>query len=212
MQGELKIPGFSQYLHPYADNLVIGFGMDAVEDVTGTTGLTLGFKVAMYDVSDPSNPKELSTYFIGDRGTYSDLSYDHKALLFDKEKNLIAFPISITKVKEGADIRDYGTTVFTGYIVLGYDAQKGFYEKGRITHAAVTGSEMDKINYDTNILRGLYIGDAIYTLSNSVIASNRLSDFSQISRIEFEIPKYDYPEPVKPSEPVYTSSTVSKVY
>jgi len=112
VQGELKIPGFSQYLHPYADNLVIGFGMDAVEDVTRTTGLTLGFKVAMYDVSDPGNSKELSTFYIGDRSTYSDLS----------------------------------------------------------------------------------------------------SDYSQISRIEFEIPKYDYPEPVKPSEPVYTSSTVSKVY
>lgn len=214
VQGELKIPGFSQYLHPYADNLVIGFGMDAVEDVTGTTGLTMGFKVAMYDVSDPSNPKELSTYYIGDRGTYSDLSYDHKALLFDKEKNLIAFPITITKVKERTDIRDYGTTVFSGYIVLGYDAQKGFYEKGRITHAAVTGSESeaDKIRYDTNILRGMYIDDVIYTLSNNIIAANKLSDYKEISRIEFESVQNYVVEPTMPSAPDYVSSTVSKVY
>ncbi len=210
VQGELKIPGFSQYLQPYADNLVIGFGMDAIEDVTGTTGLTMGFKVAMYDVSDPSNPKELSTYYIGDRGTYSDLSYDHKALLFDKAKNLIGFPINITKVKDGADIREYGTTVFSGYIVLGYDAQKGFYEKGRITHS--NGNYGSEYNYSTNVLRGMYIGDAIYTLSNNILAANKLSDFSQISRIEFDGPKYNYPEPVKSSEPVYTSSTVSKVY
>lgn len=212
VQGELKIPGFSQYLHPYADNLMIGFGMDAVEDVTGTTGLIMGFKVAMYDVSDPSSPKELSTYYIGDRGTHSDLSYDHKALLFDKEKNIVAFPISITKVKDGADIREYGATVFTGYIVLGYDAQKGFFEKGRITHSVETSAETEKYRYDMNITRGLYIGDVIYTLSNSVLAANKLSDFTEISRIQFETPQYDYVEPIPASEPVYVSSEVSKAY
>nr|HPK35537.1 beta-propeller domain-containing protein [Oscillospiraceae bacterium] len=210
VQGELKIPGFSQYLQPYAENLVIGFGMDAIEDVTGTNGLTMGFKVAMFDVSDPSNPKELTTFYIGDRGTYSDLSYDHKALLFDKEKNIIAFPISISKLRDGAEIYEYGTTVFTGYIVLGYDAQTGFYEKGRITHAAST----DEISYryDSNIVRGLYIDDVIYTLSNNILAANRLSDFTQISRIEFEIPQDNIIEPTEPSMPDYVSSTVSKVY
>ncbi len=215
VQGELKIPGFSQYLHPYADNLVIGFGMDAIEDTTGTTGLTMGFKVAIYDVSDPSNPKELSTYYIGDRGTYSDLSYDHKALLFDKEKNIIAFPISISKVKEGADIREYGTNVFTGYIVLGYDAQKGFYEKGRITHTTSSGStsaDSKEYRYDLNITRGMYIDDVIYTLSNSILAANKLSDYKEISRIEFETPQINYVDPVMPSTPDYVSSAVSKVY
>ena len=100
--GELKIPGFSNYLHPYDENHLIGFGKEVD---AGDSGMddddwflwqqVQGIKVGIFDVTDVNNPKELYTTTIGDQGTYSELLYNHKALLFDKEKELLAFPISV---------------------------------------------------------------------------------------------------------------------
>lgn len=92
--GELKIPGFSQYIHPYDDNHIIGFGQETTQNEYGGT-VTAGFKMALFDVSDPNNPKQDFVEHIGDSGTYSELLNNHKALLFDKDKELLAFPINI---------------------------------------------------------------------------------------------------------------------
>ncbi|MCC6643783.1 beta-propeller domain-containing protein [Candidatus Peregrinibacteria bacterium] len=102
--GYLKIPGYSDYLHPYDETHVIGFGKDVdpkeVESEDSFVHYTAvrGFKMALFDVADTSKPKELFHEVIGDQGTYSELLYNHKALLFNKEKNLIAFPISVTEM------------------------------------------------------------------------------------------------------------------
>lgn len=105
--GELKIPGYSDYLHPYDENHLIGFGKDVDPDEAANDQdfvyytAVKGFKMGLFDVTDPGKPKELFSEIIGDQGTYSELLYNHKALLFDKEKNLIAFPISETRMPEG---------------------------------------------------------------------------------------------------------------
>lgn len=205
--GELKIPGFSQYLHPYSDTLVIGFGMDTVESADGSTAYYQGFKVAMFDVSDPQNPVEKHTLYIGDRGSSSDILYDHKALLYDKEKNIIGIPISITKLKEYGAIWDYGGLVFEGYIVLGYDEENGFYEKGRVAHEG-------KYNVE-RVLRGMYIGNVLYTVSDLVVVSTDLETFEQIDRLAFYVESDPASAPIvyaQSSEPVIASSTVSKIY
>ncbi|QQR83731.1 beta-propeller domain-containing protein [Candidatus Peregrinibacteria bacterium] len=93
--GKLKIPGFSEYLHPYDANHIIGFGKDTEETKSGA--IVQGFKMALFDVSDVANPKQKFVELIGDRGTYSELLTNHKALLFDKEKELLAFPITIVE-------------------------------------------------------------------------------------------------------------------
>jgi len=92
--GELKIPGFSEYLHPYDANHIIGFGQETTENQWGGT-VTDGFKMAIFAVSNVSSPKQKFVEHIGDRGTYSELLNNHKALLFDKDKELLAFPIRI---------------------------------------------------------------------------------------------------------------------
>jgi hypothetical protein len=92
--GELKIPGFSEYLHPYDADHIIGFGQETTENQFGGI-VTDGFKMAMFDVSNVNDPKQKFVEQIGDRGTYSELLNNHKALLFDKEKELLAFPITI---------------------------------------------------------------------------------------------------------------------
>ncbi|MEN8904806.1 MAG: beta-propeller domain-containing protein, partial [Clostridiales bacterium] len=93
--GSLKIPGFSDYLHPFDDNHIIGFGKDTIEK--NGSAYHMGLKMALFDVSDVSNPKQKFQEIIGDRGSDSELLRNHKALLFMKEKNFLAFPLTITK-------------------------------------------------------------------------------------------------------------------
>jgi uncharacterized secreted protein with C-terminal beta-propeller domain len=101
--GQLKIPGFSEYLHPYDENHIIGFGKDTVEDDYGNA-LMQGMKVAIFDVSDVTKPVQKFVEIIGDRGTYSELLNNHKALLFDKEKELLAFPIEVIEKVDPANM------------------------------------------------------------------------------------------------------------
>lgn len=84
--GELKIPGFSEYLHPYGDGLLMGIGMDV--DDTGTT--TNGVKLSMFDISNPKDVAEVQKYVMED--CYStNVTYEYKAAMIDAEKNLIGF-------------------------------------------------------------------------------------------------------------------------
>lgn len=84
--GELKIPGFSDYLHPYGEGKLLGIGMDV--DETGTT--TNGVKLSMFDISDAENVTEVQKYIL--EGTYStDVSYNYKAAFVNVKKNLIGF-------------------------------------------------------------------------------------------------------------------------
>ncbi len=84
--GKLKIPGFSEYLHPYGEGLLLGIGMEV--DETGTT--TQGVKLSMFDISDPANVEEVQKYVL--ENTYStDVAYNYKAAFVDPGKNLIGF-------------------------------------------------------------------------------------------------------------------------
>lgn len=180
--GALKIPGYSDYLHPYDENHIIGFGKDAVE-VKGQA-YYLGMKIALFDVTDVSRPVQKFSQVIGDRGTDSPLLRDHKALLFSKEKNLLAFPVTVMEVKDGArtmegEIPQYGEFTFQGAYVYNLDLTDGFKLKGKITH--LSGSDYlkagsDWYDSDKNIHRLLYIDDTLYTLSNSMLKANGLQD------------------------------------
>jgi len=86
--GELEIDGYSDYLHPVSDSLLLGIGKDAVADETsmdfnGTRGAWYqGVKLSLFDVADPAAPKELDSLVLGERGTQSEVLYDHHALAF----------------------------------------------------------------------------------------------------------------------------------
>ncbi|HWM20084.1 MAG TPA: beta-propeller domain-containing protein, partial [Ilumatobacteraceae bacterium] len=86
LTGELKIPGYSAYLHPVGDGLLLGVGQDATD-----TGQTLGTQLSLFDVSDPANPQRISTLSIGG---WSDVEWDHKAFLFWPEDGTIVLPVS----------------------------------------------------------------------------------------------------------------------
>jgi len=90
--GELKVTGFSNYLHPYDENHVIGIGKETTEE-----GRIQGVKIALFDVSDVNNPIEKAKYEVEGKWSNSNALYDHKAFLFDKSRNLLVLPISYTK-------------------------------------------------------------------------------------------------------------------
>lgn len=193
--GALKIPGFSDYLQPYDENHIIGFGKDTVElpnsyDKKTTIAYYQGMKVALFDVSDVKNPKQMYSTAIGDRGTDSEILSNHKALLFSKDKNLLAFPVTVAEVrnKQAAPSTEYGHFVYQGAYIYNIDLKSGFSLKGRITH--VSDDEYQKAGdlwyeRDKNVRRILYIGDTLYTLSDSMIKANSIDNLRDLGSISY---------------------------
>lgn len=203
--GALKIPGYSDYLHPLDDNHIIGFGKDTVEipqkdrqgKIDGSMPFYLGMKMAVFDVTDVNNPVEQFKEIIGDRGTDSELLRNHKALLFDQKKNLLAFPVTVMEVMDAREetgaIREfpaYGRFTFQGVYVYHIDLVDGFRLKGRITH--LTEEDYLKAGQyyyqgDRNIERVLYIGDNLYTLSPTILKAHAIDSLEEINTLKLPL-------------------------
>jgi inhibitor of cysteine peptidase len=164
--GELKVTGYSGYLHPYDENYLLGIGMEA-----STSGRTQGVKVSLFDVSDFENPREVGKYVVEKGWSSSDAVYDAKAVLFDKERNLLVIPVSYNEETSGK--WDY----WQGAYVFDVDLN-GIELKGTITHQ--NGSEY----YSGYVRRSLFMDDVLYTVSDVKIKANWLSDLSSISEVE----------------------------
>lgn len=185
--GALKIPGYSDYLHPYDENHVIGFGKDAVDSGKDDFAWYQGMKVALFDVSDVSNPKEKFKTIIGDRGTQSPLLYDHKALLFDKERGLLAFPVQVLELTDAQKAQSndgsaYGSPVFQGAYVYDLSLSKGFTLRGKISHYEEEDflkSGASWYGYGKDIERILRVGDALVTTSEGMLKLNAFSSLSE---------------------------------
>ncbi|MHB0976698.1 MAG: beta-propeller domain-containing protein [Candidatus Aquicultorales bacterium] len=187
--GELKIPGFSDYLHPYDENHIIGFGKDTVEAGWQGFGLQQGMKIALFDVSDVKNPVEKFKVVIGDRGTESELLQNHKALLFDKELGLMAFPVTLREFpgNEAPNSWDWGNFTFQGAYVYKISLEKGMELKGRITHISKDDERTTAIDMNPKrIERILYIGDTLYTVSQGMIKANRLGDLKELKSLSVQ--------------------------
>lgn len=202
--GELKIPGYSTYLHPYDETHLIGIGMDTEEHINRDSEgkvisswvTTKGMKMCLFDVSDINNPKEIAKTTIGDRRTVSAILTNPKALLFSKEKQLLAIPVNnynedfetTSSTSYSEEINNYMSynkeRISEGYFVYNIDLKDGFKLKGIINH------EVRKNNYYyyyynySKLLRGLYIDDNLYTVSESNIKVNKLEDLTELSSIK----------------------------
>ncbi len=195
--GELKIPGFSNYLHPYDEDHIIGLGQDTKENEWGGISTT-GLKLALFDVSDVANPKQVDQFVVGEQGTYSEALYDHKAFLFSKDKNLLVIPVREVLGKPYFDdsLRYYREKVWQGAYVFNLDAD-GFDLKGKVTHAEDDEQQDSWYGTPTAVRRSLYMDDVLYTISDSRIVANDLETVDEISIVElpYEEPK-QYPYPI----------------
>ena len=173
--GELKIPGFSEYLHPYDENHIIGIGKQADEN----TGRTEGLKVALFNVTDPSNPEVLSEVIIGDAGSDSAVLSDHKAFLFDRERNTMVIPATIIEQpEEGEDFFYEYSPEFIGFIVFDIDTTDGIVERGRVSF------DTEEYYFWSAYPRSLYIEDSLITLRDSMLKVNDFDTVEDISNLE----------------------------
>lgn len=133
--GELKVSGFSSYLHPYGEGRLLGMGYEADED----TGRTTGLKLSMFDVSDPTNVKEIGRYVIPGI-TWCAALDNYKAILAAGNRNLIGF-------------------CYSGrYMVFSFDEEEGFK---KVLHYDLL-EDMIASEYYDDTFRGLYIDNELY--------------------------------------------------
>ena len=165
VKDELKITGFSTYMHRWGDNLLLGFGQEATED-----GIVTGLKLSMFDVSDESNAVEADKVMLNPEGNfdYSEALYNHKAILIDDGKNLIGLPSSYFD----------GISTISQYFVYGYNDDDGFFLKGKLDYHDV------KDEYFTGFERGLFIDDVLYIASQSRIVAATIDEVKVISTID----------------------------
>ncbi|MDO5423433.1 MAG: beta-propeller domain-containing protein [Eubacteriales bacterium] len=156
--GELKVTGFSSYLHFYGTDRLLGIGYETDPD----TGISKGIKLSMFDVSDPSNVTEICKYVIEDTYSCPGIS-NYKAILADPEKNLI------------------GLAVDTNYLVFSYTDADGF--QNQMAHS-LKASQGDYV--DTWDLRGCYIGDTFYLVSDEQITAFDMAEaFAETEILQF---------------------------
>ncbi len=181
--GELKIPGFSNYLHPYDEEHVIGVGRDTKEIDNGRVQ-QLGIKIALFNVADVDNPKVADDIIIGDSSTQSEALYNHKAFFFDKPRGVLSIPVSgdIKSLKENSGkmfAPEYNR--WSGFYVFDLDKSDGFKLKGTVTH-----SDDSSRYYGMNYARTFYIDDVLYTASNDYLKMNSFDELKEINTIKFE--------------------------
>jgi uncharacterized secreted protein with C-terminal beta-propeller domain len=172
--GELEMPGFSSYLHPVDATHVLGIGSESNN-----------IKVSLYDVTDPTAPVEQSKYILdGYVYSSSDAQYDHRAVLFDLDKNLLVIPLSATSRTTG-DI-GWVSSYVAGALVLDVSVEKGVSFRGIIEHKSDT-----QYSYEY-VFRSLYIGDYLYTISYTIVKASALSDLSEISSLVYRTYEYQH--------------------
>lgn len=170
--GKLKIPGFSRYLHPYDENMIIGIGRDATE--SGRTG---GLKISLFDVTDVENPKETAKFVTSEKYAQSTAEYEHKAFLMSKEKNILVIP---------AYNYDYdymgksGGQEYNGAMVFKI-TKDSITLKGIVDHSKNTQNY-----YGPLVERSLYIKELLYTKSPGLIRINTIDDLTSVNEVTLE--------------------------
>jgi len=188
--GELKIPGFSNYLHPYDENHIIGVGKDTEANEWGGVS-TKGVKIALFDVSDVANPKPLDTYEIGEAGTDSEALNEHKAFLFDKDKNLLVIPVrEVSGRYYDSKYGYYRNNVWQGVYAFGLTIEGGFELKGKVTHEEKETSD-DYYYYGSPnaVRRSLFMDDVLYTVSQAKIKMNDIESIEEINEVKLPYEK-----------------------
>lgn len=138
---ELKISGFSEYLHFYGEDRLLGIGMEADEE----TGSTEGMKLSMFDISNPAEVQEISKLLLS-KYDHSEVLYNHRAVLISESANILGFEVE--GYENGNFKRDY--------LVFSYENDQ-FVQKLKVE----TSNKYGEI-YSS---RGTFIGDVFYLLT-----------------------------------------------
>lgn len=179
--GELKVPGFSDYLHPLDDTHLIGVGIYTIPTEEGFDWFQ-GVQVSLFDVSDWSNPTAVQQITLGGRGSESEIDRTHKGFTFLPEGNLLAIPMTLTTESEIP--WEYGEAIFGGVVAFRVDKDTGFTELGRLEDMSWNEAAGDYYAYRyTDWRRAAFIGSVLYAITPDGVRAAPVSDFSATSEI-----------------------------
>ena len=191
VSGFLEMPGFSEYLYPLDAGHLIGVGKDAIPAVEGNWSWYQGLKLSLYDVTNGSSPAELSNVTLGDRGTDSEVLRDPHAFLYVPGAQLVVLPVDLAIVNEsqypyGVPSWAWGDVVWQGAYVYRVNQTTGFQYVGRIAHGNGTvNSTYGWYDSPIRIRRSLYVGDVLYTISETEVLASSFSDLSEIGSVVY---------------------------
>ncbi len=176
--GELKIEGYSSYLHPVGEDLMLGLGQDASEE-----GRVRGTQLSLFDISNLRKPARLYQKVIGPGS--SEAEYDHHAFLFWPKTGLVAVPVQTYQTDPLI-----AEPPFVGAIGFKVGRKLGIEELGRVTHVTDGAASYP-------IRRSLVVDDALYTVSDLGVRASSLTTFSDLGWAGFPQPKPIAPTPIE---------------
>ncbi len=174
VKGELKINGYSAYLHPIGKDLLLGVGQDATDE-----GRVLGTQVSVFDVSDPSDPRRLSRLTFDD--AHSEAEWDHHAFLWWGPEEIAVLPLQRWSWDERSGKGDN----FSGAVVLRATPQR-VKQLGEIRHPNAIDSECEECDsWTAPIIRSLVIGDTLFTFSEMGVLASDLDTLDDLAWMPF---------------------------
>ena len=198
IKGELKIPGFSTYMHVLDDNHVLSIGYDA--DDQGSFAWFQGIQLQIFDVTDLSDPKLMHKEVIGTRGSTSDAATDHLAFNYFPSRKLLAIPMTIC---EGGDGGQYGDKMsFSGLLVYRVTTASGFEKLGGVPHQepetdqnywGACGSWWTQSN--SLVKRSIFMDDWVFSVALDLIQVSSLED------LEHPVQSIQIAEPAQQNQP-----------
>lgn len=179
--GELKIPGFSTYMHMLDPTHLLTIGYDANDH--GDFAYFDGVILQIFDVSNPAAPTLAAKHKIGTRGSSSEALTNHLAFNYFAPLNSLAIPMTVC---EGGGDGSYGTNMtFSGLMVFGVNASSGFSETGRIAHPQTASGGYNSggcgnwwTNASSLVKRSIFMDNWVYSVSDKEI---RIADINNLS-------------------------------
>ena len=179
--GELKIPGFSSYMHPMDENHLLTIGRDATDQ-----GQIQGLQFQIFDISDPAAPALVQKTVLGDGwNTWSEAQYDHHAFNYFAARGLLALPVSGWEYDEQNDEHGWYGRYVSRLQLFKVDAETGIIPAGTITHDSLfeqyDGGQDDCMRYysygwESQIRRSVFMDDIVYTISDLGVRAHDTRD------------------------------------
>ncbi len=178
--GELKIPGFSNYLHPVYENILLGIGYDTEEiykkDKFGNEVVVStvqgGIKLSLFDVSDMSKPTEIDNIVLGSSGSHTEATYNHKAIMYKLSEGLVGFTGYINDYSKDSTINTFDGAVLIEMSPSGFVSEDRFSVDKNLN---TSGEFYNK--------RLIYIDNVLYYINNSMLISYDIETKDMISNL-----------------------------
>lgn len=175
--GQLKIPGYSTYMHLMDENHLLTIGYDAEDGGDGRFAWFQGIMLQIFDISNLNRPEKTFDWIIGTRGSSSEAATNHLAFNYYPPKDILALPMTVCEDSEGGS--SYGNLTFSGLIIYDVTADSGFSEKGRISHTEGMdgyGCSNWWTNANTIVKRSIIMDNFIYSVTPDKIKIQNLDN------------------------------------